>query len=130
MNKIKELILKFKNRKNKTILKIQDMDPVKYWRIIVVTILFVLLFISVLCVLLVFFVQKGYFVSNASKEQISQLKNTEFNSKNIEDIVAKFNERKINQENMLNSKEIILDPNKNTPVAPAPVVPVIINKQN
>ncbi len=130
MNKIKELILKFKNRKNKTILKIQDMDPVKYWRIIVVTILFVLLFISVLCVLLVFFVQKGYFVSNASKEQISQLKNTEFNSKNIEDIVAKFNERKINQENMLNSKEIILDPNKNTPVAPAPIVPVIINKQN
>ncbi len=130
MNKIKELILKFKNRKNKTILKIQDMDPVKYWRIIVVTILFVLLFISVLCVLLVFFVQKGYFVSNASKEQISQLKNTEFNSKNIEDIVVKFNERKINQENMLNSKEIILDPNKNTPVAPAPVVPVIINKQN
>jgi len=130
MNKIKELILKFKNRKNKTILKIQDMDPVKYWRMIVITILFVLLFISALCVLLVFFVQKGYFVSNASKEQISQLKNTEFNSKNIEDIVARFNERKINQENMLNSNEVILDPNKNTPVASSPVVPVIINKQN
>lgn len=130
MNKIKELILKFKNRKNKTILKIIDMDPVKYWKNIVIVILFVLLLVSLLCGLLVFLVQKGYFVNKASKEQISQLKNIEFSSKNVDDILVKFNERKVNQENALNTNDINLDPSKNKPVIQNPIIPVIINKQN